>query len=272
MPSPFPGMDPFLENPGIFPDFHDSFITYLRENLQASLPPPYYAALGRRIWIATSRRSIEPDVHVLRSGTGARAQGQGLTSASSSTAVATGTASRPVVVRVLHDEFREPFVEIYAETSAGKRLVTSLEVLSLSNKTPGEHGRELFLRKQKELLASKVNLVEIDLLRGGEHATAVPLEQALAECGPFDYHVSVHPFDDFEAFFVYPMHLQEPLATIEVPLLPGDTAVLLDLQAVFHRCYDAGPYAREINYVSSRVIPALTASQAAWVEEIVGRS
>jgi Protein of unknown function (DUF4058) len=40
MPSPFPGMDPFLENPGIFSDFHDSFITYLRENLQANLPPP----------------------------------------------------------------------------------------------------------------------------------------------------------------------------------------------------------------------------------------
>jgi Protein of unknown function (DUF4058) len=270
MPSPFPGMDPYLENPEIFPDFHHSFITYLRAKLQANLPPPYYAALRRRVWSEAAGRSIEPDVHVLRSGTEARSQA--LSSPGSAAAVATGTASRPVVVRVLHDEFREPFVEIYAEIPGGKRLVTSLEVLSLSNKMPGEHGRELFLRKQKELLASKVNLVEIDLLRGGEHATAVPLEQALAECGPFDYHVSVHPFDDFEKFFVYPMHIQEPLATIEVPLLPGDTAVLLDLQAVFHRCYDAGPYAREIDDVSSRVIPALSASHAAWVKEIVGRS
>ncbi|MBV8126174.1 MAG: DUF4058 family protein [Planctomycetaceae bacterium] len=50
-PSPFPGMDPYLENPEIFPDFHDSFITYLRARLQAGLPPPYYAALGRRVWI-----------------------------------------------------------------------------------------------------------------------------------------------------------------------------------------------------------------------------
>ena len=101
------------------------------------------------------------------------------------------------MIRVLHDEFREPFVEFYTETPAGKRLVSSLEVLSLSNKTPGEDGRELFLRKQKELLASKVNLMEIDLLRSGEHTAAVPLKQALAECGAFDYHVSVHPFDDF---------------------------------------------------------------------------
>ena len=45
MPSPFPGIDPYLESPEIFPDFHDSFITYLRETLQASLPAPYFAAL-----------------------------------------------------------------------------------------------------------------------------------------------------------------------------------------------------------------------------------
>jgi len=48
MPSPFPGMDPYPENPKIFPNLHDSLITYIRENLQANLPPPYYAAIGRR--------------------------------------------------------------------------------------------------------------------------------------------------------------------------------------------------------------------------------
>ena len=150
-PHHFPAWDPYLEHPEIFPDFHDSLITYLRENLQANLPAPYYATVGCRVWL-----------------------------------------------KAQHDEFREPFLEIYADSAEGKRLVTSVEVLSFSNKTPGEHGRELFLRKRKELLASRVNLVEIDLLRGGEHTTAVPLESALASCGGFDYHVSVHLFDDFE--------------------------------------------------------------------------
>ena len=56
MPSPFPGMDPYLEQPEIFPDLHDSLITYLRETLQASLPNPYFAVLGRRIWIEFSQR------------------------------------------------------------------------------------------------------------------------------------------------------------------------------------------------------------------------
>src|SRR3954447_26088085 len=100
----------------------------------------------------------------------------------------------------------------------------------------------------KHGLASRVNLVEIDLLRGGEHVTAVPLESAVASCGAFDYHVSVHHFDDFESFFVYPITLEEPLPLIEIPLLPGDLPVTVDLQAVFQRCYDAGPYAREIDY------------------------
>ena len=61
------------------------------------------------------------------------------------------------------------------------------------------------------------------------------------------------------------MNLREPLATIEVPLLPGDAAISLDLQAVFDRCYDAGPYAREVDYSETQIVPALNADQAAWV-------
>ena len=123
---------------GVFPDFHDGFITYLRENLQLSLPPPYYAALGRRVWIAASRRSIGPDVHVLRR----EAEPRVPTRSPSLLAVAGRRVSRRVAIKVLSDEYREPFVEICASVDGDKRLVTSIEVLSLSNKTSGEHGRE----------------------------------------------------------------------------------------------------------------------------------
>ena len=66
MPSPFPGMDPFLEDPIVFPDFHDRFNAYFSEVLQAGLPEPYYAALGRRAWVEMSERFIGPDVNVIR--------------------------------------------------------------------------------------------------------------------------------------------------------------------------------------------------------------
>jgi hypothetical protein len=265
MPSPFPGMDPYLENPEIFPDLHNSIITYFREALQARLPDPYFAVLGRRVWIEVSRRSIGLDVEVRRASGRSPRQ----TAPAGALAVADAPVARPVVVKVTHDEIREPFIEIYTRHDEGRRLVASIEVLSHANKTPGEHGRKLYKRKQKEILASQVHLVEIDFLRGGEHATAVSLDRAREECGPFDYHVSVSGFDDRETFYVYPIRLEDRLPPVTVPLLPGDPSVTLDLQAVFDRCYDAGPYAREIRYGLDAVIPPLRPEQAAWAAQVL---
>jgi hypothetical protein len=258
-------MDPYLESPEIFPDLHDSMITYIREALQASLPEPYFAALGRRVWIEVSRRSVGPGVEFRRP--------RGHTTPGLEPAVRAGIASsvaaRPVVVKVPHDEFREPFVEVYTRGGDGKRLVTSIEILSLSNKTPGEQGRDLYRRKQKELLGSKVQLVEIDLLRDGDHTTAVPTDLAVDACGPFDYHICVHCFDDPETFLVYPNCLEERLPPIDVPLLPGDPSVTLDLQSVFERCYDAGPYRREIRYGEDQLIPPLPPGREGWLTQVL---
>ncbi len=265
MPSPFPGMDPYLENPEIFPDFHDSFITYLREDLQGKLPASYLAVLGRRVWIEVSRRSIGPDVEVRH----AARPSVRVSKAARSVAMATSRDARPIEDNVAHDEFREPLIEIYAQSDEGKRLVASIEVLSISNKTPGEHGRELYRRKQKEILASQVHLVEIDLLRGGEHTTAAPLQTIVDACGSYDYHALVHGFDDLETFFVYPIRLEDRLTPIAIPLLPGDSAVTVDLQNVFDRCYDAGPFAREIRYGEDPIIPPLQSDRVGWAARVL---
>jgi hypothetical protein len=259
-------MDPYLESPEIFLDFRDSFITYLREALQAGLPAPYFAALGRRVWIEVAGRSIgRPHLEVRRG----QSPPPRRTGPAGATAVADRPVARPVVVRVAHDEFREPFIEIYTRGEEGKRLIASIEVLSLANKTPGEHGRALYRKKQKELLGSQIHLVEIDFLRGGKHATAVPLGAAREACGPFDYHISVRPFDVLETFHVYPIRLEYPLPPIAVPLLPGDSPVTIDLRAVFDRCYDAGPYAREIRYGIDAIVPPLEPDRDAWARQTV---
>ena len=127
MPSPFPGMDPFLEHPDIFPDFHDSFIAYLRESLQSRLPPPYVAALGRRTWIEVSERFIGPDVQVARPSGPAAESGGGAPAA-----METRPRTEPLVVHVPHDERREPLVEIFLGRGSDRRLVTSIELLSLA--------------------------------------------------------------------------------------------------------------------------------------------
>jgi hypothetical protein len=216
MPSPFPGMDPFLEHPSFFPDLHDSMNVYLREALQARLPEPYFAVINERLWVETFER----------------------------------------------------FVEIRTRTKDGdERIVTTIEVLSLANKIGGEKGRELYLRKQKEVLDGEIHLVEIDLLRDGEHTTAPPRWRIDRKAGPFDYHVSIHLFDNIEDYFIYPIRLEDPLPEIAIPLLPGDGAVPLDLQAVLDRCYAVGPYSRRVKYDVSRLVPPFPAKQTRWVKQ-----
>ena len=233
MPAPFPGMDPYVEHPTFFPGLHDRLIAYLNEFLQPRLPAPYYCEMRDRSWVEMSRRSVAPDVNVLRANqpTPRERTNGGVAS----------TRNTPLVVRLAAEERQESVLEIYAlqETEI---LVTTIEILSLANKTPGDRGRTLYVRKQQEILNSRTNLVEIDLLRGGHHTTLVPLEVLLAATGPFDYHVSIHHFDNLEEAYIYPILLPEPLPEIAIPLLPGDGAVAVDLQAVFERAYDTGPY------------------------------
>ena len=264
MPSPFPGMDPFLEHPDIFSDFHDSFITYLRESIQPQLPPPYFASLGRRAWIEVSERLVGPDVQVSRSPSTSE---QPASRAAAATTVR--REQQPLVIHVPHDERSEPLVEIYLGRGSDRRLVTSIELLSLTNKTPGEHGRDLYLRKQREILDGQVHLVEIDLLRAGRHTTAVPRDRLASAASDFDYHVSIHQFDNLEDYFVYPIRLNETLPQITLPLLPGDPPVPLDLQAVFQRTYDAGLYRREIKYHEDTPVPPLSEAWQEWAREIL---
>lgn len=265
MSSPFPGMDPFLERADVFPDLHDGLIIYLREALQSRLPAPYFAGTGRRVWVEFSHRPIQPDVNVRR---GHEEPHSGDEAGGTATAIA--VRAQPIVITVPHDERREPFVEIIRADDEGERLVTVIEVLSPANKTPGEQGRDLYLRKQREVLGSKIHLVEIDLLRGGEHTTAIPYEYLVREAAPFDYYVCIHRFDNLEDYFVYPILLSQALPEIAIPLMPGDGEVTIDLQAVFKRCYETGPYRRRIRYERESPEPPLTREQLAWAKERIG--
>jgi hypothetical protein len=254
-------MDPFLELPSCFPGLHDDMITYLKDSLQDRLPARYYAVSSDRLWVEVSERFIEPDVQVRRSTDVAPRD-----EASAAVSVAASPRNQPLVVRVPHDERREPFLDIFISEGHQERLVATIEVLSLSNKTPGERGRELYLRKQHEVLSSNVHLIEIDLLRGGEHTTAVPLKRLVRKAGPMDYHVCIHRFDNLEEFFVYPISMDESLPEIAIPLLPGDQDALVDLQLVFDRCYQTGRYERRVRYAEWSLVPPLSDERLQWVQ------
>jgi hypothetical protein len=258
-------MDPFLEDPAVFPDLHDSLIFCLRETLNSQLPEPYYAGMGSRVWVQTAQRRIVPDVSLMHAQ---RTANGGISAGGGGIAMAEAVRTEPVVVHVPREEVREAFLEIYAQPG-GERLVTTVEVLSPANKSPGIHGRDLYLQMQEEILNNKVHLVEIDLLRGGVHTTAVPLEQAVAKAGSFDYHVCIHLFDRPDDYLIYPVRLSNRLPGITIPLLPGDPAVDIDLQALLDRCYDTGQYRRRIRYGEQAPAPPLLAEQANWLQTIL---
>jgi Protein of unknown function (DUF4058) len=58
----FPGMDPYLENPQIWPGLHASLIVYLRDQLQPRLQPRYVAVIGERVYLEGPNRDFIPDV------------------------------------------------------------------------------------------------------------------------------------------------------------------------------------------------------------------
>jgi hypothetical protein len=267
MPSPFPGMDPYLESPDWFPDLHGSLLIFMKGALQRSLPASYYAQSNQRVWLEHTQRHIEPDVEVVQADRQPRKRNRG-----GGLALADPEGAGPLVVTVEtieHGPFKQSFLEIRRRGRKEIQIVTSIEILSPSNKKIGSPGREKFLEKQRETLASETHLVEIDLLRGGTHALAVSKELITNQAGSFEYMVSIHRFNRPTEFIVYPITLYQRLPQIAIPLSPGDPEVMLDFQDVFNRSYDFGPYHREIEYGKDRIVPRLKPGQAEWVASLL---
>jgi hypothetical protein len=227
------------------------------------LPAPYFAEINERLWVDTSERRIGPDVDVLRGDQ------PGSSPARRNGGVAVlAEPTQPILITVPVEERRETYLEIRAPQDGRERVVTTIEVLSPTNKTSGK-GRTLYLSKQQEVLDSDTHLVEIDLLRGGLHTTAVPPDPLRAQAPPFDYHICVHDFEVLGRFAVYTLRLAQRLPSVAVPLLPGDGSVTVDLQAVFGRCYDTGPYRRRVRYDPARIEPPLQPEQLTWATELL---
>src|SRR5262249_50725542 len=265
MPSPFSGMDPWLEGPGVFPDLHNTFITFLRGELNRSLPAPFYAAVATRVYMEESERRTEPDVDVLSPANGPPAASKpgGATVATHPRAEMFEIPAQPWS----DEEITEAFIEIRA-TEGGERLVTSIEVLSPTNKTRGASGRGLYLAKQHEMKSAGVNLVEIDLLRTGTHATAAPVAETRRRVGPHDYHICTTPAHRGGAYFVVPSRLPQRLPTIDGPLTPEAGTVPADLQTVLNRSYDEALYSRRVHY-DRPCNPPLSEEQRAWAEGVL---
>ena len=253
----FPGMDPWMEDPPLWPDVHESLIVYFRAQLQPLLRPRYVAAIEQRLYVEGPDRRVAPDIWIRESRQPRLATG----------AVATlAEVDEPLVADVEAIEVHESYIEIRALHS-GKDVVTVIEVVSPSNKHAGP-GRDSYLAKQQEVLATTAHLVEIDLLRAGQHVLAMP-EWLARSRASYEYLVSINRSAGHrERFLFYPRRLRERLPRIRVPLAGDDPDVPLDLQTGLARVYEDGAYDEQIDY-GRPCHPLLSSEDQAWAAELL---
>jgi hypothetical protein len=249
-------MDPYIERPEIWPDFHDSLITFIRGALQPQLRPKYAALVQDRLYVVESERPIWPDVAVVRTGSPQPAKPHA--------AAVLDEIDTPLVFELWRQEVRQPLIQI-VEPAAGNRIVTAIEVLSPDNKAEGP-GRASYFRKREEFYNSGTNLVEIDLLRAGEPTLRVSARQ-VKQARPHQYLAAVtrHTPSRQE---IYRIQLKHRLPRIGIPLSADDADVILDLQSVFTRCWDEGPYPELLRY-DGPPPGTMSRSEIAWCEKLL---
>jgi len=251
MPSPFPGMDPYLEG-NLWTSFHFSFTAEIVRQLAPQLGPKYLALPVERFvldvpeGVAVTTAEIYPDAAVV-----------GLAPASAGVqAVAPPAPLRLATVM----PSRVPHVSLEIRDVENRELVTAIELLSPTNKR-GE-GRREYLAKRSNILLSMAHLLEIDLLRQGQR---VPMQQRLPAA---PYFVFLSRSETRPLIDVWPIQLSEALPTVPVPLLAGDADISLDLQLAFTAVYDLIGYSKALDYTRLPDAP-LEGEAAAWAAERV---
>jgi len=252
MEPPFPGMDPYLEQPGMWPDVHLRLIAASCDAIQAQLNPDYIAVITpyvtlESIEIAPTRQAFVPDIGILQEDS------------SIERGVATVIAAAPLTVPVsITIPTRYARIEIRSVTH--NTLVTSIELLSPANKRSGADGADAYEKKRQELFQSDVHLLEIDLLRGGVRPRlARPLL-------PAPYFIFLSRSYRRPLVDVWPVALPSPIPVVPVPLTYPDPDVPLDLNRVLHQVYRNARYERQIDYRAAPPPPELASDDVSWLD------
>ncbi|OQY55159.1 MAG: hypothetical protein DRR08_11840 [Candidatus Parabeggiatoa sp. nov. 2] len=253
--SPFPGMDPYLESPDLWPDVHESLISLFREQLTPLLVPKYVATLETQLvidQISENSSAAVPDVMIAETGRD---------SSVDDTDTAVAIAPAPVRLRIPRI-VPVRVTTLHIKRVEGDKLVTVLELLSPVNKRAGD-GRKKYLKKRNAFFDSDVHLMEIDLLRLGPR---MPFWEEVVPDS--DYLAMVSRADERPVCEVWPLKLRQPLPVLPVPLRRPDADVPLDIGQALRTAYERARYDLRINY-NKPPIPPLKKVDATWAATLV---
>ena len=252
MPTPFPGMDPYLEKPGLWKQVHTDLIVDIRRHLSPLVRPKYQVAIEQRNFLSLSAGDPlvgEPDVLVI-------APARGNPVELTRTAVAPVTTASYTVALPQAEQVIERYLEV-RDVESGE-VITVIEILSPSNKL---EDRKRYERKRLRVLGSMTNLVEIDLLRSGK---------PMLMRGDFPqtaYRVLVSRALQRPEAQIFPIALRQAIPDIPIPLRPGEDEPLLPLNQILHTLYDSAGHDLFINY-QQPPLPLLGEEDAAWAQEL----
>ncbi len=253
MTTPFPGMDPYLEHPAIWPDVHNRLIAAIGDLLGPALRPRYYVRLEERVYADDPDELVfvgRPDLAVIGSR-GAPDRGPG-------GVVATEQAMTVTLPGA--DHIRETYLEV--RTVGEGEVVTVLELLSPGNKRPGD-GRRMYEEKRLRILGTRTNLVEVDLLRTGEPMTVYGATRTS------DYRILVSRGERRPRADLFVFGVRDPIPRFVLPLRRGDDEPLVDLGKVLHDLYDRAAYDLSIDY-RKEPAPPLREEDRPWARAIFG--
>jgi hypothetical protein len=248
MPSPFPGMDPFIESQR-FDKFHSVYLVTLADLLVPLVRPKYVVDVERYVFLSAEdeERLYKPEVSISQAPGEPHPAG----------GVGTVATLEPRMLSIpLPDEEGQTFLTV--RTASDRKVVTMIELLSPVNKD-ATGGQRAYLSKRANYLRTLANLVEIDLLRGG---TRLPSKPPLTEG---DYFAYVIRHGDSAHVAGYAWNLQDHLPTIPIPLWERDADVGLDLQKAFDVTYERRGYDYILDYTAP-IAPPLPANVQRWAE------
>lgn len=258
MPSPFPGMDPYIEQPSLWGDFHNNLASEMQALLNRQIRPDYFARLIPYVTYETvaigQREQTYPDVSVFQPKSEADLAARGRRYAPTTVMESVSVESEVDV------DFPLRLQSIEVHSVVDGRLVSVIEILSPVNKRPGHEAYTAYQRKRRQILNSnEVHLLELDLLRGGQRP---PLARPVP---PAPYYVMLSRTNRRPKVQVWPIQLADNLPVVPVPLLAPDDDVLLDLGQAVASVYERGAYDLQLNYRAEPPPPKLTEEEAQWI-------
>ena len=257
MPYPFPGMNPYLEQPAFWSSVHSRLIVALADAVAPQILPHYYIEVETRTYSEDTELLIGiPDAVVLtKATTSSIPQPQ-----SFSTGATVALQNRPQSVQIpSSSEVKERYLEV--RDTATNSVVTVIELLSPVNKRPGK-GRSTYEDKRQKILASTAHLVEIDLLRA---FAPMPLRQ---DNIPWDYRILISRSEQRPQADLYGFNLPEPIPDFPLPLKNSEESISINLQNILEALYDRAGYEYRINYQQPVPPPNLSPENQTWIAQL----